>query len=104
MSGGTQGRRPQNQSQGWAEIKCTEAMGHGAFFAKQPATEQGWRFLSGCIWGVLRVWQFCVRGGEFKEPGKNWIFLEEGPALCGPATSCCGTPSQMEPTAAAGTP
>lgn len=91
MSGGVQGRRPQSQLQGWQELKCSELMGHWAFFAKQPATKQGLCFLFGGTWGVLRVWQF--RGGEFKESGKNWIFLEEGPALSGPATSCCGTPS-----------
>ena len=31
------------------------------------------------VWWVffLRIWQFCVRGGGFKEPGMNWLFLDQ---------------------------
>lgn len=88
MSAGIQGRRPQSQLQGWQELKCSELMGHWAFFAKQPATKQGWCFLFGGTWRVLRVWQFC--GGEFKEQvriGYFWrkvqLFLDQQPLVVG---------------------
>lgn len=43
----------------------------------------------------MRVWQFCVRGGEFKESGKNWVFLEEGPALSVTIPCFCGMGHQV---------